>query len=100
MNKALVVQMIKDLSPQLRMLGIVRCALFGSFVRDQATEQSDLDLLVDFAPGKKTFINFMQAADLLENKFHRSVDLVTRESLSPFIGPHIIKEAEDVPLNT
>jgi predicted nucleotidyltransferase len=100
MDKSEVLLRLHDLAPQLLGLGIVRCALFGSFVRNTATESSDLDLLVEFAPAQKNFSNFMQVNELLEFCFGRPVDLVTKESLSPFIGPHILEEAEDVPLHT
>lgn len=99
MNKSDVLERLQNIAPQLRGLGLVRCALFGSFVRNAATESSDLDLLVEFAPEKKRFVTFMQVSELLEQQFGRSVDLVTRDSLSPFLGPHILAEAEDVPLS-
>jgi uncharacterized protein len=91
-----VFERIRDLTPQLRALGIARLALFGSFVRNAQHAHSDVDLLVQFAPGRKTFDNFNAACELLEQALGRQVELVTIESLSPFIGPHILREAEDV----
>lgn len=72
-------------------------SLFGSFVRDEADADSDVDLLVKFAPGDKTFDRFMALAFLLEDALGRTVELVTPESLSPHIGNHILSEAENVP---
>lgn len=84
----------------MQSLGVKRCGLFGSFARDNnIQEQSDVDVLVTFDPNQKTFDNFMQLSFFLEDVFKRKIDLVTPESLSPFIGPHILKEVEDVPLN-
>jgi uncharacterized protein len=77
-------------------LGVVRLALFGSVLRDEALPGSDVDLLVEFAPGAKTFDRFMDLADLLEARLGRRVELVTLEALSPFIGPRILAEAKDV----
>ena len=74
--------------------GVKRCGLFGSFVRGQLSVQSDIDILVEFEPDKKTFDNFMHLAFFLEDLFGRKVDLVTTESLSPYIGPHILREVE------
>jgi len=91
-----VVERIQELAPQLRALGIVRLALFGSYLRDSQHATSDVDLLVEFAAGRKTFDNFTAAYDLLEQSLDRRVELVTLESLSPYIGPHILREAEDV----
>ena len=83
---------------QLRALGVKRCGLFGSFVREQHTPQSDVDVLVEFDPEKKTFVNFMHLVFLLEDLFGRKVDVITIESLSPYIGPHILKEVEYAPI--
>jgi predicted nucleotidyltransferase len=55
-----------------------------------------VDLLVDFQPGRKTYDNFLDLAELLEKILQRPVELITRESLSPYIGPRILQEAEDV----
>ncbi|MBM4025085.1 MAG: nucleotidyltransferase family protein [Planctomycetes bacterium] len=80
----------------LRSLGVSRLGLFGSFVRDEARADSDVDVLVEFAPGQKTFDHFMQLSFLLEEVLGRRVELITPESLSPHIGPHILKEVEYV----
>lgn len=82
---------------QIRQLGVVSISLFGSFVRNEANADSDVDLLVQFAQGTKTFDSFMTLAFLLEDVLGRTVELVTKESLSPYIGDHILEEAENVP---
>lgn len=83
-------------SPELRALGVERLALFGSVLRDEARPDSDVDLLVRFAPGAKTFEHFLALCDLLESRLGRRVDLITTEALSPFLGPRILAEAMDV----
>ena len=83
---------------QLRALGVKRLGLFGSFVRGEQRPESDIDLLVEFEPERKTFDNFMELSFLLENTLKHKVELVTVESLSPHIGPHILKEVEYVAL--
>lgn len=79
---------------RLRQYGVKRCGVFGSFARGKQTDQSDVDILVEFEPGKKSFDNFMKLAFFLEETFGRKVELVTPESLSPYIGPHILREVE------
>ena len=74
--------------------GIVELGLFGSFARDQQSNRSDVDILVEFEPGKKSFDNFMHLAFFLEQQLGRRVELVTPESLSPHIGPYILREVE------
>lgn len=93
-KKEEVLTIIRNHQQEIRGFGVRRCGFFGSFVREQNTEQSDIDILVEFEPGQKTFDNFMQLAFFLEDLLGREVDLVTAESLSPHIGPHILKEVE------
>jgi predicted nucleotidyltransferase len=81
---------------QLRALGVSRLGLFGSFSQDRPRQDSDVDLLIEFRPGEKSFDNFMAVSELLEALFARRVELVTPESLSPYIGPHILREVEYV----
>ena len=93
-TKAQVFALLRDHHLDLRRFGVQRYGVFGSFIRDTATDQSDVDMLVEFAPGQKTFDHFMQLAFFLEDVLGRRVDLVTAESLSPYIGPHILHEVE------
>ena len=92
--KEQIFALLQEQQAELRRLGVKRCGLFGSFVRETANEQSDVDILVEFEPDQKTFDNYMQLAFFLEDLFGRRVDLVTTESLSPYIGPHILREVQ------
>ena len=80
----------------IRALGVQRLALFGSVARGQARFDSDVDVLVQFFPGTKTYRRFLALLELLEARLGRRVELVTLEALSPFLGPRILAEAEDV----
>jgi predicted nucleotidyltransferase len=80
----------------LRRLGVRRIGLFGSFQRDEPSSESDVDLLVEFLPGEKSFDNFMAVSFLVEDELERPVELVTRKALSPHIGPHILQNVEYV----
>ena len=79
---------------RIRALGVQRLGLFGSFVREQRASESDIDLLVEFSEGKKTFDNFIELSFLLEDVLQRRVELITPDSLSPYIGPRILSEVE------
>jgi predicted nucleotidyltransferase len=79
---------------RLKELGVSSIGLFGSFVRGEQHHNSDIDLLVEFAVGKKTFDSFMKLVFFLEEILQRRVEVVTVESLSPYLGPHILKEVE------
>ncbi|MFA5889544.1 MAG: nucleotidyltransferase family protein [Actinomycetota bacterium] len=90
------VRLLVASAPQIYALGVERLALFGSVLRGDARPDSDVDLLVQFSPGAKTFDRFLSLSELLEERLGRRVELVTTEALSPFIGPRILAEAQDV----
>jgi uncharacterized protein len=96
LNRADVIQRVRAAEQRIAALGVRRLALFGSVVRDEARTDSDVDLLVEFEPTRKTFDNFLALSELLEHLLDHRVELLTMESLSPYIGPHILAEAEDV----
>ena len=85
---------------ELKQFGVKRWGVFGSFARGQQSNRSDVDILVEFEQGKKSFDNFMQLAFFLEEHLGRRVELVTLESLSPHIGPHILREVEYAPIHS
>lgn len=91
-----VVERIERIRDRVLALGVRRLALFGSIVRNEGQGSSDVDLLVEFRPGEKTYQRFLDLAELLEEALSARVDLVTTEGLSPHIGPHILAEAADV----
>jgi predicted nucleotidyltransferase len=95
-TKARVLSLIEEHKEKLKTLGVKKLGLFGSFVYEEHHAKSDIDLLVEFEQGQKTFDNFIGLSFLLEDLFKRPVELVTPESLSPYIGPHILREVEYV----
>ena len=91
-----IIKRILEERERLAFLGVASVGLFGSFVRGNQTPLSDIDILVEFTPEKHTFDNFMEVSFLLEGLLGRKVEVVTPEGLSPYIGPHILKEVERV----
>jgi uncharacterized protein len=89
-----VLDVISRHGSDIRAMGVKRIGLFGSFVREEQREDSDIDLLVEFEPGRKTFDAFMTLCFFLEEVLDRKVEVLTLESLSAYIGPHILKEVE------
>jgi len=69
--------------------GVKKIGVFGSHVRGEQTETSDVDLLVEFE--KPTFDNFMDLLFFFEDLFGKKVDLITNRSMSPHISPRIEK---------
>jgi hypothetical protein len=93
-DKARIMALLNANRGELHALGVNRVGLFGSFARGEQHPESDVDLLVEFDPGQKTFDNFMQLGFLLEELFRRRVELVTPESLSRHIRPYVMSEVE------
>ena len=98
LNNTTILQTLVAHQQQLTAFGVIEIGLFGSFVRNEQQPNSDIDLLVDIVPKKKTFRNFMALVYYLEALFGRKVELVTKQSLSPYIGPQILKTVQYVPL--
>jgi len=94
--KADVWSIIRSNESRIKVFGVKKLGLFGSFVREEQNKDSDIDFLVEFEQGKKNFKNFMQLSFLLEDIFNRQIELVTPEALSPYIRPYIVKEVEYV----
>ena len=93
MTRDQILTIIKVHKPELSRLGIRKIGLFGSFAREEQSDKSDIDILIDFDPLKENFDNYMATCDLLEELFKNSnVDIVTMNGLSPYIGPKILNE--------
>lgn len=67
--------------------------VFGSFVRGEASENSDLDLLVEFDQ-TPTLFSFIRLENELSEVLGIKVDLVMKDSLKPVLGARILAEAE------
>ncbi len=76
--------------------GIARLALFGSAARGQLDAETDIDLLVEFVPGRRVGLRFITVQEELEALIGRKVDLNTRAFLSPYFRDRVVAEA--VPL--
>lgn len=92
MDKEEVIRRIRENYEEIRKFGVKRIGIFGSVVRGEAGEDSDIDILVEFEDGKKTFENFINLALFLKKLLGREIDLLTPKSVSPYIRPYIEKE--------
>ena len=69
---------------------VKKIGIFGSYAKGHQNKESDVDVLVEFE--KPTFDNFMELNFYLEDLFDKKVDLLTPNSLSPFMKPSVEKE--------
>lgn len=91
-----IIQTLYSYRKELTGFGVDRIGLFGSYYKNKTHPNSDIDFLVEIQKERKTFKNFMALAYFLEDLFKKKVDLVTPQSLSPYIGPHILRSVEYV----
>lgn len=91
MTRADVLALLEANRDVIRAFGVRSLALFGSFARDEATESSDVDLLVDFE--RKSFDAYMDLKAFLERLFGRKVDLVLPSTLKPLLKAPILASA-------
>lgn len=69
---------------------VKKIGIFGSYAKGLQNEESDVDVLVEFQ--KPSFDNFMELSFYLEDLFHKKVDLLTPNSLSPFMKTSVENE--------
>lgn len=87
------INQLKTVVPYIRTrFCVTRIGVFGSVARGEDRPESDIDLLVEFAPGEATFRNFMELVYFFEDLFGRNVDLVTDQGLSKYIRQTVEKE--------
>ena len=94
LTKQGIIRIIRDNTDTIKMYGVKRLGLFGSFLKYSENNKSDVDILVEFQKDKKLFDNYMELKFFLERLFRRKVDLVIKEALKSEIKPYIIKEVK------
>ncbi|MCF7870914.1 MAG: nucleotidyltransferase family protein [Candidatus Omnitrophica bacterium] len=87
-----MIRIIQDNIDEIENYGVKRIGLFGSYIHSLQNNKSDIDILVEFYPAKKSFDNYMELKFFLEKLLHRKVDLVIKESLKPRIRAYILNE--------
>jgi hypothetical protein len=90
-RKESILKTLAEHKEQLRNFGVSDIGLFGSFVIEQNSLESDIDLLIDFESSKETYDNFIAVCDYLEQLFKgQKVDIVTKGGLSSHIESFIL----------
>ena len=90
-----ILKMISEHRDEINRFGVRRLGLFGSAVRGEATQESDLDFLVEFET--KSFDAYMDLKFFLEDLFSCQVDLVIADAIKPRLRESILKEAVHAP---
>lgn len=88
-----VVTILREHTPILKKeFGVESIGVFGSFARGDEKPDSDVDILVSFRKGEKSFENFMDCKFYLEDIFNRKVDLVMMNTIKPRYKSNILGE--------
>lgn len=85
---------IKTIADYFRARPVLKAYLFGSYVRGEADEKSDIDILVDLDYSQKIGLQFIQMKIDLENLLNTKVDLVSSNGLSKYIKPLVDNEKQ------
>jgi len=97
MQREQIIKKLREMKDVLDRFQITSIALFGSAARDDTTESSDIDLLVDFAPESRIgLFGLARLQMIIQESFKCEVDLVTRDALHPALRDKILKEAVHV----
>jgi predicted nucleotidyltransferase len=92
-TREFILTTLKNSKPELNKLGIREVGLFGSYVRNEQSSQSDIDIFIDFEPEMENYDNYMAVYDVFERLFeNEKVELVTKNGLSCYLGPAILNE--------
>ena len=78
----------------IRKFGVKTIGLFGSVIYSRQKTGSDIDILVEFEKENEKYKNLINLYFFLQDLFGRKIDLVTSNSISPYIAPYILKEVE------
>ncbi len=90
MNRVTVLNQLRaHKATMAQRFGVVDLALFGSFARDEATDASDVDILVRFDAAPMTSARYFGAQFYIEDLLGRPVDMATRQELRAEICPYV-----------
>lgn len=89
-----VIATLKEREADLRALGVVHAALFGSVARSEQRPDSDIDILVDLDPKTAhTIVEYVGTEEFIADLFDEAVDVVSREGLKPVLRPRADADA-------
>jgi uncharacterized protein len=96
MNRAEVISALRQHEAELKGLGVERLYLFGSIARDDAKDDSDVDLFFDHPKGKLGLYELMDVKQRAQEILGRRADIMTRASLHPALRQQIEKIAQRI----
>jgi predicted nucleotidyltransferase len=100
LNKEVILNTLKEINPSIEKDGIKLLGLFGSYSRNEATENSDIDILIETTPifleknkGLKAFLKLEELKNNLENIFAKKIDIIDKQGLIQKNNTYILNKA-------
>jgi predicted nucleotidyltransferase len=93
MNRAELLAKLKELKPWLESQGIGRVRLFGSYARDEARPDSDVDLIVEIT--KPLGLAYFRIEEELSQKLGTKVEMTTEDAMHRIVRRHALQDAID-----
>lgn len=94
LSPEMILKQIEENKEIIKGYGVTKIGLFGSYVRGEQQTKSDIDVLVEFQKGKKTFDNYMDLKFFLEDLFDCKVDLVILKTIKPQLKSYILESVK------
>ncbi|KAF1086395.1 Nucleotidyltransferase domain protein [Sporotomaculum syntrophicum] len=84
-------------TPILKLYGVVKASIFGSYARGEQNANIDIDILIQYSPKvKKSLLTRIKLRDELKEVLQKNVDVVTEKALSSYLRDKVIKEKRDI----
>ena len=89
-----IIEKLKEVKPVLEQeYEVSEVGIFGSYVRDEQTENSDIDILINLKEGHSVgLIKFCGLKEFLAKVFGKRVDLITKKGIKPALKKYILSE--------
>jgi len=77
----------------LKQFNIIKIGIFGSFARNEQTEKSDIDIIIEMPRGTDDIFEKKQLLkEMLKNNFHREIDICRERAIKPLFREMILKD--------
>jgi hypothetical protein len=89
MTREEAIRLLQENMDTIRSFGVRRIGLFGSVVRGELSDASDIDVVVEFEKGWANMRNVVGLVKFLEGLFGRKIDLMTAETIDYITNYHV-----------
>ncbi len=90
-DRDIILKTIKYNKQQLKIFGVKKLILFGSYARNEHNLNSDIDLLVEFKKDRGNYRDYLDLLHFLEDIFNKKIDLGETNSLRKELKPYILE---------